>query len=290
VIAVRGAIVASALAITCAATRAQSATPAAASRNVIVYGQRIHYLEAGSGPTVILLHGLADDATIWSATIPALGSKFHVVAVDQIGFGESDKPFLQYRVATLVEFLEGFFKATGIARATLVGNSLGGWTAAAFAVANPAKVDRLVLVDAAGYSNSVILAPKQLDLLNTSTKAAMREALGLILSDRTLITDALVDEAWTAQLKKNDGYTIARLLDSIRRNEDLLDGRMQAVTAPTLVVWGRDDRVTGLAGGDRFANDIRGAHLKVIDRCGHEPQLECPAALNAALLAFLTER
>ena len=122
-------------------------TPAAAEKTVEVFGQKIHYVESGSGTTVILLHGLGGESGNWAATTPALASKFHVYALDQIGFGQSDKPLINYRVATLVEFLNAFCKKVGIDKASVVGNSLGGWTAAAFTLAYPDKVDRLVLVN-----------------------------------------------------------------------------------------------------------------------------------------------
>src|ERR1700704_2741780 len=81
-------------------------------KTVEVYGQKIHYLEGGAGPTVILLHGLGADATNWGGTGPALVSKYHVVLPDQIGFEKSEKPIINYRIATLVDFLNGFCKKT----------------------------------------------------------------------------------------------------------------------------------------------------------------------------------
>src|SRR5262245_39605052 len=135
---------------------AQSAAPA--TKQVEIFGQKIVYVEAGSpsNPRVILLHGLGGDSSHWAMNVPALAEKYHVFALDQIGFGTSDKPGLNYRVAVLVEFLGGFFKKLGIEKATLVGNSLGGWTAAAFTLAEPQKVEKLVLVDAAGIRRNVL--------------------------------------------------------------------------------------------------------------------------------------
>src|SRR5437899_4093944 len=123
-----------------------------ADKFVTVYGARIHYVEAGRGVPLILIHGLADDTTIWDPVIPALAARFRVIALDQIGFGRSDKPLLNYRVSTLVDFLDGFLTELKIERASLVGNSLGGWVAAAYALAHPERVERLVLSDAAGYA------------------------------------------------------------------------------------------------------------------------------------------
>src|SRR5205085_4604429 len=78
-------------------------TPAVADKQIEVFGQKIHYLEAGTGPTVILLHGLGGDVSNWALTVPALANQFHVLAIDQIGFGKSDKPLLNYRIGTMVD-------------------------------------------------------------------------------------------------------------------------------------------------------------------------------------------
>src|SRR5678815_1283727 len=122
------------------------------SKEVLVFGQKIQYVEAGAGPTVILLHGLGGSAQAWQFNIGALAEKYHVVVPDQIGFGKSDKPFVNYRIRTYVDFLDQFCKQLKIDRATLVGNSMGGWIATMFTAAFPDRVDKLVLVDAAGYA------------------------------------------------------------------------------------------------------------------------------------------
>jgi 2-hydroxy-6-oxonona-2,4-dienedioate hydrolase len=84
----------------------QALAQAPASKQVEVFGQKIHYLEAGSGATVVLLHGLGGDGSNWALTLPALAKNFHVFVPDQIGFGDSDKPMIEYRVGTLVDFLD----------------------------------------------------------------------------------------------------------------------------------------------------------------------------------------
>jgi len=127
-----------------------NATTEPAERVVSVLGAKLHYVDAGSGPVVVLLHGLADDVGVWEAILPTLAAKHRVIALDQIGFGRSDKPLLSYRVATFVDFLDGFLNELKIDRASLVGNSLGGWIAADFALKHPERVDRIVLCAAPG--------------------------------------------------------------------------------------------------------------------------------------------
>jgi len=264
-----------------------------ASKQVEIYGQKIYYQEAGAGPNVILLHGLGGDRTIWSATVPALAAKFHVYAPDQIGFGQSDKPLIDYRVGTLVDFLNAFCKKLGIAKATLVGNSMGGWVSMEFALQHPDLVDRLVLVDSAGYSAKRVGGPaytrERLLDMNPSTVAG-EKLMGVVFYNKAYSTDQFAERAWAAHLRKNDGYTIDRMIDSILRGEDQIDGRLGGIKAPTLVVWGREDALLPLAAGKALAEDIAGSELVVLDSCGHVPQAECAAPFNAALLKYLTKQ
>ncbi len=275
--------------ISLAALTAPAQSPA--PKQVEVFGQKINYIEAGTGPNVILLHGLGDDLNVWEQTVPALTPKYRVWALDQIGCGQSDKPLINYRVSVLVEFLHAFCKKLGIEKATLVGNSLGGWVGAAFAHAYPDRVEKLVLVGAAGYWPKHFsvqeLSRQQLRTLSVSSPSAYRETMKWMLYDEAILTDAFVEEAYAAQLKRKDGFTINQFIESVLRGEDRLDGKTKQIKAPTLVVWGRQDEATPLAIGEAFAKEIPGAQKAFIDRCGHMPQWECPPAFNAALLKFL---
>jgi 2-hydroxy-6-oxonona-2,4-dienedioate hydrolase len=274
--------------VTASAVWAQAPVP----KTVEVFGQKIHYLEAGAGPNVILLHGLGGDASNWASNIPTLAKSFHVFVPDQIGFGESDKPMINYRVATLVDFLDGFCKRLAIAKVSVVGNSLGGWTAMAFTLAHPDKVERMVLVDSAGYSFERVGGPKptreMMQTLNPSTVAGTKALLGVVLANKAMITDPLAEQFFAGHLRHGDGYTIERFIDSLLRGEDFVDGKLGAIKVPTLVVWGREDALTPLAGGKMLAADITGSETVILDHCGHIPQIECAAPFNAALLKFLT--
>src|ERR1044071_4297093 len=108
--------------------------PAAQPQEAVVFGQKIKYVEAGSGPVVVLLHGLGGNSTNWAFNTPALAQKFRVIVPDQVGFGQPDKPLVNYRVGTYVDFLDKLLEQLKVTRATLVGNSMGGWIAAAYAV------------------------------------------------------------------------------------------------------------------------------------------------------------
>jgi 2-hydroxy-6-oxonona-2,4-dienedioate hydrolase len=264
-------------------------TNAQTSKEVLVFGQKIHYVEAGSGPTLILLHGLGGSTQVWQFNIAPLAEKYHVVVPDQIGFGKSDKPLVNYRIRTYVDFLDQFCKQLKIERATLIGNSMGGWIATMFTAAFPDRVDKLVLVDAAGYA-----PPKDLDTrtffgLNPTTREGMKILAGKVFYNKAFLTDVAIDQAIAARLAAGDGYTINSITESIIRGEDFLDDIAKTVKRPTLIVWGRQDGLVSLAEGERFNKDIAGSKMVVIDQCGHVPNVEKPGEFNAAVLKFLTE-
>jgi pimeloyl-ACP methyl ester carboxylesterase len=269
----------------CLATLANAQTP----KETTVFGQKIHYVEAGSGPNVILLHGLGGSSQGWQFNIGPLAEKFHVYVPDQIGFGKSDKPLVMYRIRTYVDFLDQFCKQLKIERATLVGNSMGGWIAAAFTAAFPDRVDKLVLVDAAGYA-----PPKELDMrtlfaLNPTTREGMKVLTAKVFYNKAFQTDAAIDAAIAARLAAGDGYTIKSITESIIRGEDFLDDTVKTIKRPTLIIWGREDGLVPLAEGERFHKDIAGSKLVVFDQCAHVPNLEKPGEFNAAVIKFLSD-
>jgi pimeloyl-ACP methyl ester carboxylesterase len=278
----------STLLLLCATLPALAQTNAPVEKETLVFGQKIHYVEAGSGPTVILLHGLGGSARAWQPNIVPLAEKYHVFVPDQIGFGKSDKPLVNYRIRTYVDFLEQFCKQLNIERASLVGNSMGGWIAAAFTVAFPDRVDKLVLEDAAGYAPPKDFDWKSLYGLNPTTREGMKVLVTKVFYNKLFQTDAAIDAAIAARMTAGDGYTINSITESIIRGEDFLDANVKTIKRPTLVVWGREDGLVPLTDGERFNKEIAGSKLVVIDQCGHVPNVEKPMEFNAAVIQFLT--
>ncbi|HZR05879.1 MAG TPA: alpha/beta hydrolase [Candidatus Udaeobacter sp.] len=270
-------------------SRAQDEKKAAPETDqfVTVFGAKIHYVEAGSGAPLILIHGLADNAAIWDSIIPPLATRFRVIALDQIGFGRSDKPMLNYRISTFVDFLDGFMTELKIRRASLVGNSLGGWIAAAFALARPERVERLVLSDAAGYAAlAKTMDPRALRALRLASREDILYLGPLTFHDKRFYQD--VDLAFRERVTAGDSYTVGQVVDSIIRGDDVLDNRLHAIKQPTLVLWGRDDKLVPLTFGERFHQELANSRLRIIENCGHMPQVECPREFAAAVLQFLS--
>ena len=261
--------------------------PPPVDKEIAVFGQKIHYVELGAGPTVILLHGLGGSTQNWALNFGPLSKEFHVIIPDQIGFGTSDKPLINYRIATYVDFLDQFCKQLKIERATLVGGSLGGWVAAAFTLAFPDRVDRLVLVDAAGYAPPVNFDYRTLYGLNPSSREGMKQLAGRIFFNKGFAGDQVMDQFIAQRVGAGDGYTINMIIASMIRGEDFIDNRVQDIKQPTLIVWGREDGLIPLSDGQRFKKEIPNSTLVVIDQCGHVPNFEKAAEFNVALLKFL---
>src|SRR6266481_5406372 len=126
-----------------------------ADKTLTVFGQSIHYFDIGSGPVVVLLHGLGSRKDDWLPVLEPMAQKYRLLVPDQIGFGRSDKPLLDYSVQTYVDFLNEFLRQLKVEKASLVGESLGGWIAALYVAeigggAHLIPVEKLVLVDEAG--------------------------------------------------------------------------------------------------------------------------------------------
>jgi pimeloyl-ACP methyl ester carboxylesterase len=268
--------------------KAAVATVQPEEKSVSLFGQKIHYLEAGQeGPTLILIHGLGADSTIWAATLATLSEKTHVFALDQIGFGRSDKPPLDYRVQTFAEFLYAFMQAAKIPRATLVGNSLGGWVAAEFAIQHPEMMEKLILVDSAGIKPKSWKGPQSLGVnLNPASLSDTRKLFESLFYDKSIITDQLVERVFENRMRNGDSYTISRVLEGLEHDQ-WIDKRLEKVKTPTLIIWGNEDALISVDRAESFQKGIPNARLAIIPKCGHVPQIEKPAEFNKLVLDFL---
>ena len=261
-------------------------------KTVAVFGSKIHYVEAGDAakPNVILLHGLGSNVSSWQFNIAAISQNYHVIALDQVGFGASDKPLLKYRVGTYVDFLDKFMSELKIDKASLIGNSLGGWVAALTAVKYPNRVEKLVLVDAAG------IKPSEMDMdiiysLNYSTRDEVRSLLKKVFYSQTIVgTDAFVEQSMAVRVASGDAYTINSLIESIRRNEDFVDGHLTEIKKLTLIIWGKQDGLLKVADGEKYNRGIAGSELVVFDQCGHVPQVEKAVDFNKTVIAYLAKK
>ncbi len=264
----------------------------------VLFGQKILYYDVGAGPTVVLLHGLGSSAKgDWGRCIMELAAHHRVLAPDQLGFGGSDKPFLDYGIQTWVDFLGEFLRERKPGPFTLAGESLGGWIAAQYAIQalgsapppGPAFVlpepSRLILADAAGHLG---LAKKLSENTGSVTSLASAKAiLSSVFHGAEWRTDEAVRSDFAWSISKGDTWTIHSFSSNPAIRAEAVDGKLGAITIPTLVVWGQFDGLVPLEDGRDFAARIAGARLVVIPDCGHAPCIENPRAFGDAIEPFL---
>jgi 2-hydroxy-6-oxonona-2,4-dienedioate hydrolase len=258
--------------------------------DVVVLGFKLHYRVAGTGPAVVLLHGLGGDSSRWSPHPSPLAKNFHVIALDQIGFGQSDKPIANYHTGMLAEFLARFLPAIGVSTASLVGNSMGAAVALYTAVHSPQVVDRVVLADGGAFRTPDAApaprSPRLRDIQNGVTSDETREFLKIMFHNKSLVTDRIVEDNLILRLRS--AYAIGKMQESGANGRgSLTEEEVRGVKAPTLIVWGKYDELADPAGADRLARAIRGSRKVLIDDCGHLPQLEKPAEFNRIVTEFL---
>jgi pimeloyl-ACP methyl ester carboxylesterase len=253
-------------------------------RSVAVFGRTIKYYDVGHGPALVLIHGVGGDADGWAFCLEALAAAHRVIALDLLGFGRSDKPLIDYTIAGFVEVLERFLRALEVERGNLLGESLGGWIAASFALQFPDAVDKLILVDAAGVWGDVTELPID---LHVSTRAHLREVFDLLLYQPSVASEELVDLAYELHLARGDGYTIDSVVRNLQSGRERLDETIGNLKAPVLIIWGEQDRMIPVSVGRRLQQLIAGSRLEVIAECGHLPALEKPVEFVRRVLSFL---
>lgn len=255
-----------------------------------------HYVTAGEGPPVVLLAPSPGWAIVWQHQLEGLSDGHTVYAVDlpgNTGYTRLKDEDFSYDLADITHALESFLDAIHVERTALVGNSWGGGWALAFAERHPERVSRLVLIDASGLdlpepaSWEAIKYPVVGELLTklTTSKSAVRSYGKSVVDDQSVLTDRLVDEIYAPMTYRDN-------VRAVYEGERALDWRetdraLASVSAPTLVVWGRDDPVYDVSRAAEYGRRIRRAQVVVLDRCAHSPELDCSDRLNPVLRRFL---
>jgi 4,5:9,10-diseco-3-hydroxy-5,9,17-trioxoandrosta-1(10),2-diene-4-oate hydrolase len=249
---------------------------------------------------VVLIHGIGSSMEYWIHNIHTLAKHHRVYAMDLVGNGRSDKPAAPYSFPYFAQFVNDFLQAQNIDRVSLIGNSMGGGVALQFTLQFPDKVEKLVLVDSAGLGREVSLFFRlpTLPLVGKWLTRPRREGTAQLMReafyDPALITDELVD--FNYQMSTLPGAQGA-ILSTLRRNITLrgvqdhiwraIVDNLHNITAPTLVIWGQQDRILPVAHAQVARDRIANVRLHLIDHCGHMPQMERPEEFNAVVLEFL---
>jgi pimeloyl-ACP methyl ester carboxylesterase len=269
---------------------------------VLVDGISIRYVVSGSGPPVLLIHGLGEFLESWLSNIDALSEYFTVYAIDLPGHGLSEGSKEDYSLAFVVRFITGFSDVMGIQRTSLIGRSLGGPICLRVAMDFPEKVDRLVLVSSGGFGREVPLTyrlaalPLLSDILLGPpvifNKATLRFGMRRQFHNLETIPEEWIEAAlkYLKMPKRNE--TIRNMLKTntsigSRRLKETVAPKMPLVETPTLIIHGTQDKLVPIGHVHSVSNLIPQARLEIIDDCGHNPQLEKPEEFNERVIAFL---
>ncbi|GMV12908.1 MAG: alpha/beta hydrolase [Sorangiineae bacterium PRO1] len=266
-------------------------------RDVLARGVRLRVAEDGTGPSVLYLHGLYLDHSTWQELTRLLGEGFHHVTPDLPGFGESEKPptgRFAYDIDAFTDAIVDLYGGLGLGRATVVGQGLGGAIAIALAARHPELVSKLVLLDAAWNELAPSLATRlaQVPVLGSLVvkQLAGRVAFRAFFRRTLLAPDARLEDARIDRYYDLFNTPAARgsALATLRATADAraVAALTPRIETPTLVVWGRHDRICPAAFGQRLAREIRGARLELLD-AGHCPQEERPQETGAVIRRFL---
>ena len=263
---------------------------------------RTRYWALGDGKSsVILLHGLGSYIEYWGDNVAALAQGRRVYALDLVGFGRSDKPQVSYSIPYLTEFVQKFMIVQDVDRATLIGESLGGAIALRFALQYPHQVEKLVLAASAGLGKEISIFLRMMslpilgELVARPNRKGTNQTLRQLFHDQDLITDQRIEEGYSMSSLPGAQRCFLSALRSLCniwgvRNDvyrPILD-RLEEIEAPTLVIWGAQDRFLPVTHTHQAAKRLPNARVHIFDPCGHVPNIERAEEFNALVTDFLS--
>jgi 2-hydroxy-6-oxonona-2,4-dienedioate hydrolase len=255
-------------------------------------------LQAGSGDEhVIFLHGTSGHLEAFVRNIGAHAETYRCHAIDMLGHGYTGKPYYPYEIPRYRDHLLAYLDAQGIEKAHLVGESLGGWVSGRTAIDNPDRVASIQLLCAGG----TVANPEVMERIRTSTRRAVetddveltRKRMRLLMADPVNATEELVAVRHAIYHHPDFVANIDNLLclqDMDTRQRNILrPADLAQITAPTLIVWGRNNPFGEVPEATAMHDAITGSELVLLDDCGHWPQHEQADAYNPISLAFLAK-
>jgi 4,5:9,10-diseco-3-hydroxy-5,9,17-trioxoandrosta-1(10),2-diene-4-oate hydrolase len=257
---------------------------------------RIHYNEVGDGPPLVCLHGGGPGANSWSnfaANIPVLMRSYRLLLVDLPNFGRSSRLVLEGPPLTfLARVMDEFLAALGIAKAAFVGNSYGGQVAIKTAIDFPARVESLVVIGSAPTVHSLFtpMPVEGVKLIGQyyrgeggPTYAKMKQIISSMVFDQRFATEEVIRARYEASIDP-ELIRVNTAPPPVRQD---LTAELPRVAAPTLVLWGMDDRAGALDVGLLMTRAMQNAQMHIFTKCGHWVQVEREGEFNEHVLNFL---
>ena len=270
---------------------------------MVLHGHRVFYRSAGSGPVIVLVHGITSTSATWAKVLPYLAEQFTVIAPDLLGHGESAKPRGDYSLGAYASGVRDLLIALGHERATFVGHSLGGGVAMQLAYQFPEHCDRLVLVSSGGLGREigVLLRAASLPgselvlplLVNEPLLGAGR-AVGRLLGRIGLRVHTDLGEVLRGHASLSDGearsaflHTLKTIVDPRGQRVDARDRLYLAQAIPFLLVWGEHDPIIPVEHARRAHRLVPGSRLEIFSDAGHFPHLDDPLRFVRLLTEFM---
>ncbi len=264
-----------------------------------VMGLEVHYRDEGNpgdSLPLVLIHGTGSSLHTFDAWTAALKEQKRVVRMDLPGFGLTGPfPDRNYTMDHYVEFMEAFLRARKIGHCIIAGNSLGGQIAWNFTTAHPERVQKLILIDAAGYplkSTSVPLAFQlaRMPVLNKvltfiTPRSVVRSSVQNVYADPGKISEELVDRYFELSLRAGNRQALVDRLQIPSDSNRV--GQIKNIQQPTLVLWGAQDGLIPTENAYRFHRDLPNDTLVILENSGHVPMEENPAESLGAVLQFM---
>ncbi|WP_102346333.1 alpha/beta fold hydrolase [Bacillus sp. Marseille-P3661] len=244
-----------------------------------VRGHDVYLFQKGQGEVLLYLHG-AGDVEQWSKSLEELSSSYHVIAPLHPGFGSSPRIDWIETVEDLVFYYKDLLDDINAEKVHLIGAHIGGWIATEFAVRYPERVKSLVLIDSIGIKAK---GQSYTDIFSYNHEQV--RSLEFYQMNNELILSEEEKET-----KTRDRRMLAQLTWKPRMYNPKLEGRLFRITSPTLVVWGKEDKIVPTAIGEKLTSLIPKANFVLIDECGHLPQIEKPIELRNEIEKFLNQQ
>jgi pimeloyl-ACP methyl ester carboxylesterase len=269
------------------------------SQFLAIDGMLVHLRDQGprdDPAPIVLLHGTSASLHTWEGWVAVLQTKRRVISLDLPGFGLTGPfPDGDYRMSHYSAFLAHVLEQLQVPRAVVAGNSFGGQLAWQFALDYPQRVERLVLVDAAGYPRNATsmpigfrlaqipaLAPLMANLL---PRQMIESSIRNVYGDPDKVSDELIDRYYQLTLRAGNREALRQRFIQSESGQSYT--RIAEIKVPTLIVWGGRDQLIPPVNAERFKRDIKGSRLVLFDDLGHVPQEEDPARTVAVLMDFL---
>ncbi|MCF6221102.1 MAG: alpha/beta hydrolase [Robiginitomaculum sp.] len=242
-------------------------------------------------PVIVFIHGYTADKSLWHRPAKMLAKDYHIIAPDMAGHGETPySPDANYSMPSQVAWLAKLLRHLNIDKAHLVGSSMGGFIAAAFAVAHPDMTNSITLLDPAGITSPEpsdigrVFEEEGRNMFLPKTRAEFFAFLDMVMVKRPYIPKFALNTMADVHISRRDAY--AHIFQDFF-DKDFLEDQLHKIQAPTLLVWGKQDQILSVSAAPIWQAGIKNCQTVIYDDLGHVPSMEATKRTMGALVAFV---